>query len=138
MRRLILLPLVALCLALAAQPVQAADDKDSILADELRLKNAFQNTDGPTLLTFLRTRPARIPRAPGAGPGTVPGAAAPRLAARRPTNTAAALLAYLPHAENESVMEEIKAALAGAAYIKGKPDPAVAALISSITDSFSA
>jgi len=183
MKRLLLLPLAALFLAVAAMPARAADDKDSILADELRLKNAFQNTDGASLVKFLSTRargeasqekltelidsldskkPAERQKACGElvaiGSPAVPylrraardvdapdtaalarrilkvledesggstTAAVRLLASRRPANTAGALLAYLPHAENESVMEEIKAALAGVAYIKGKPDPAV-------------
>src|SRR5262245_17205096 len=58
-------------------------------------------------------------------PGNVTGAAVRLLAARRPAGTAEALLAYLPHSENEAVMEDIKTALAGVAYIEGKPDPAV-------------
>src|SRR5262245_52335109 len=44
-------------------------------------------------------------------PDNVTGAAVRLLAARRPAGTAEALLAYLPHAENESVMEDIKAGL---------------------------
>jgi HEAT repeat protein len=182
MRRLLLLPLAALLLGVLALPARA-EDKDSILADELRLKNAFQNTDGASLVAFLQTRAsgeasaeklaeliealgsptpatrqkacaelvaigspavphlrrtardadspdsaslaARILRVLEDEPGNVTGAAVRLLASRRPANTAAALLAYLPHAENESVMEEIKAALAGTAYIRGKPDPAV-------------
>jgi HEAT repeat protein len=182
MQRLILLPLAVLFVAALVLPAQA-DDKDAILADELRLKNAFQNTDGASLVNFLRTRAAgdastekltalidalgspnastrhkacaelvaigspavpylrrtaRDADAPDSASlanrilhvleeeaGNSTGAAIRLLAARRPANAAAALLAYLPHAENESVMEEIKAALASTAYVNGKADPAV-------------
>ena len=54
MRRLMILPVAALALALLG-PVQA-DDKDPTLDDELRLKNAFQKTDGASLVSFLQSR----------------------------------------------------------------------------------
>jgi HEAT repeat protein len=55
MRRLLFLPVVAVAAAVLLSPARA-DDKESVLADELRLKNAFQNTDGASLVSFLRTR----------------------------------------------------------------------------------
>jgi hypothetical protein len=182
MQRFLFLPIAALAVIVLASPVRA-DDKESVLADELRLKNAFQNTDGASLVAFLRTRaegeaslekltslidaleskslaerqkacgelvcigsPAiptlreaarrvdspdssalarRCLRALEQEPGLLSVAAVRILAARRPAGTAEALLAYLPHAENDTVAEELKAALAGVAYDKGKADPAV-------------
>src|SRR5262249_11936561 len=64
MRRLLLLSL----LALTAIPLGLArgDDKDGTAGDELRVKNAFGATDGPSLVAFLSTRargeaiPARL------------------------------------------------------------------------------
>src|SRR5262249_20467348 len=54
------------------------------------------------------------------------GAAVRLLAARRPQGTAEALLAYLPHADNETVLNDIKAALPAVALDdKGKPAPAL-------------
>src|SRR5262249_22269176 len=148
-----------------------------------RLKNAFQKTDGASLVSFLRTRaegeaspeklnelvealesrsvadrqkacgelvaigsPAiptlreaarrvdfpdsaaqarRCLKALEEEPGLLTIAAVRILAARRPAGTAEALLAYLPHAENDAVAEELKNALGGVAYDKGKADPAV-------------
>ena len=68
MRRLLLLPLVALLFALVQGPTTPAraEDKDTSLDDEVLLKNAFQDTDGASLLEYfaVRTRgvtsPARI------------------------------------------------------------------------------
>jgi HEAT repeat protein len=51
--------------------------------------------------------------------------AARLLAERRPAGAAEALLAYLPFAEDDSVLEEIENALADVAVRDGKPDPAV-------------
>src|SRR5262249_51522615 len=161
-------------LLMGTGPAGRAEDKDNVLADELRLKAAFLPTDGPGLVNFLRVRargeaskdtlaklverlsdesvavrhkaagelvaigPPRgaVPRAappPDAagGPGGrpqprepappgLPGSATGLRAPRRPLGTAQALLAYLPHAENDSVMEEAKAALIGVSYYKGK------------------
>src|SRR5262249_19676986 len=64
-------------------------------------------------------------------PSNVTGAAVRLLAARKPQGTCEALLAYLPHSENDSVMDDIRAALVGVAYItkegkdKGKPEPSM-------------
>lgn len=181
MRRLLLLPAVLLAIALIG-PTHG-NDKDSTADDELKLKNAFQSTDGPGLVAFLSTRArgevaqdklsgliealdtknptdrhkaaaelvavgapaiamlrqaARDVDAPEAAalarrclkiieeePGVATIAAVRLLAARKPAGTAEALLAYLPHAENDSVMEELKSALAGVAYDQGKAAPAL-------------
>src|SRR5262245_4956800 len=191
MRRLLFLPALALGLALAVMPMPPArgDEKDNTAEDELKLKNAFQNADGPSLVSFLRTRAraevskeklteliealdsknaaarfkacaelvavgspavpmlrraARDIDAPEAAalarqclkileddPGQVTIAAVRLLAARRPAGTAEALLAYLPHAEGDTVMDELKNALTAVAYDRGKADPAV---IKALTD----
>ena len=47
------------------------------------------------------------------------------LAQRRPDGATAALLAYLPYAEDPSVQDEVKAALTAMAYRDGKADPAL-------------
>jgi HEAT repeat protein len=183
MKRLLFLPLLAAVLLMGTSPVGRADDKDNVLADELRLKAAYLPTDGPGLVNFLRVRargeasketltrlidrlgdestvvrhkaagelvaigPPAIPylrelsrdvdvpdaaglarRLLGAleqDSASITSSAIRLLAARRPVGTAQALLAYLPHAENDSVMEEARNALVGVAYYKGKPDPDV-------------
>ncbi|HXG12586.1 MAG TPA: HEAT repeat domain-containing protein [Gemmataceae bacterium] len=55
----------------------------------------------------------------------LPAAAARLLALHRPAGAVAALLAYLPSVEDESMAGEIQAALAALAYQDGKPDPAL-------------
>ena len=54
-------------------------------------------------------------------------AAARLIVERRPAGAAAALLAFLPYAEDESSGEEARQALLALAYHNGKPDPAVLA-----------
>jgi HEAT repeat protein len=49
------------------------------------------------------------------------------VALRQPPDAAAAVLAFLPHAENETVLEEARAALAAVAWRDGKLDPALVA-----------
>jgi HEAT repeat protein len=49
-------------------------------------------------------------------------AAARLLAVRRSAGAAETLLAFLPYAENETVLDEIKSALISVAYREGKPD----------------
>jgi HEAT repeat protein len=58
-------------------------------------------------------------------PGRLSAAAARLVSQRRPRGTAAALLAFLPSAEDEGVVEEIRLALLAVAYTDGKPDPAL-------------
>ncbi len=157
------------------------ENKDAAAGDELKVKNAFGATDGPSLVAFLGARgqasPARLseliealdskdaaarhkasaelvaigpPAVPMLrlaardidspesaaqarrclkiledDPGAITSAVVRLLAARRPAGTAEALLAYLPHAENDGVAEELRNALAAVAYDKGKPDPAL-------------
>jgi hypothetical protein len=53
----------------------------------------------------------------------VTAAATRLLAVRKPAGTAATLLTYLPHAEDDSVAREVRQALAAVAVRDGRPDP---------------
>jgi HEAT repeat protein len=53
----------------------------------------------------------------------LPAAAARVVAAKKPAGAAAALLAYLPFADDETVVQEVSAALATLAFPDGKPEP---------------
>jgi HEAT repeat protein len=64
-------------------------------------------------------------------PTDVPAAVARLLADRKPAGAAAALLAYLPFADNEAVAEEVRNTLADLALRDGKPDQAV---VDALTD----
>jgi HEAT repeat protein len=55
----------------------------------------------------------------------IPVAAVKLLAQRRPEGAARALLGYLPYAEDESVIEEIRDSLAGLAINDGRPEKAL-------------
>jgi HEAT repeat protein len=59
----------------------------------------------------------------------LPVEAARLLAARRPAGAAEALLGYLPFADNDTVFEEVEAALLAVALHDGKLDPAVPAAL---------
>jgi HEAT repeat protein len=67
----------------------------------------------------------RCLRAIETNPGAVPAAAARLLAQRRPAGTAETLLAYLPLAEDERVLEEVRQTLCAVAYRNGVADPAL-------------
>ncbi len=56
-------------------------------------------------------------------------AAVRMLARRQPANAAEVLLRYLPFADNESVIDEVRTALSRHAYRAGKPDPALVAAL---------
>ncbi len=58
-------------------------------------------------------------------PGQLSASAARLIAQRRPRGTAEALLDFVPFAEDEGVVEEIRLALAAVAHPDGKPDPAL-------------
>jgi HEAT repeat protein len=63
-------------------------------------------------------------------PGNALPAAAPRLLAlRKPPGAVEALLAYLPYADNDTLVAEVQAALKGLAMRDGKPDPALLAAL---------
>lgn len=186
MRRLLTLSALLVVLAAAAAPAQNAD-KDAILEDERKLKDAYQNTDGDGIVKFLTTRAkgavdpktldaliekldakeaserhaacqqliaigvptlpklrlaARDPDASEVAllakrlvkvltddPANVTGAAVRLLAARQPKGTAEALLAYLPHAEDDAVTDDIRAALVGVAHEKGSPSKSMLAAL---------
>lgn len=51
------------------------------------------------------------------------------IAARRPAGAASVLLGYLPHADDDGVLEEVRAAMAEVAGSEGKADPAVVAAL---------
>ena len=57
------------------------------------------------------------------------GVVARLIAFRKPAGAGATLLAYLPFAENESVLEEVQAALTSVAAPDGKPDAALLAAL---------
>jgi HEAT repeat protein/outer membrane protein assembly factor BamB len=61
----------------------------------------------------------------GSSASALPPAAARMLAQRKPEGAAAALLAYLPYADNPEVLRAVTAALAEVAAPGGKPDPAL-------------
>jgi len=180
MRRVLILPLAVLALALAGAPGRA-DDKAALAEDEKKLKDCHLATDGPSLVAFLKTRAkSEVTRAEleallkgledadlgkrqkAAGelvsigtlaipmlrmaareidtpdlsfqakaclkaieedPGALTVAVVRLLAARKAAGAAQALLDFLPHAETDAVLDELKNVLAGVAYEKGKADP---------------
>jgi HEAT repeat protein len=62
---------------------------------------------------------------PAVSGSDIPIAAARLLVLRNPPGAAETLLAYLPHADNESVTDEVKTALTALALRDGKPEPAL-------------
>src|SRR5262249_37834360 len=60
---------------------------------------------------------------------SLPIEAARLLAARKPAGAAEVLLAYLPFADNDLVVEELETALVAVALREGKPDPAILAAL---------
>lgn len=66
------------------------------------------------------------------GTPPLPSAAVRLLALRRPSGTAETMLAYLPSAEDESIAQELREALASVGVRDGKPDPA---LVKALDDS---
>jgi HEAT repeat protein len=85
------------------------------------LRRAAREGDAPEVAAMAR----RCLKILEEDPGQVTISVVRVLAARKPAGTAEALLAYLPHAENDSVVEELKNSLTGVAYEKGTADPAV-------------
>jgi HEAT repeat protein len=67
----------------------------------------------------------------GSSGTAIPVAAARLLAIRAPAGATEALLAYLPFADDENVVDEVKGALANLAFRGGKPQPS---LISALED----
>jgi HEAT repeat protein len=85
------------------------------------LREAARDPD----LSPAAARARRCLWAVGEDSSQVTAAAARLLAARRPEGALEALLEFLPAAEDETVIEEVKAALAAAAAPGGEPDPAL-------------
>src|SRR5262249_32744965 len=59
----------------------------------------------------------------------LPAVAARVIAARKPDGAADVLLAYLPFADDESIADEVRTALAAVAYRDGKADPVLTAAL---------
>jgi HEAT repeat protein len=91
------------------------------------LRQAARDTDNPDLAALSR----RCLRALEEGSAGLTAAALRLLAKRQPPGTAEVLLDFLPHAENEVVLEEARNALIGVAHDKGVPSPA---LIKALSD----
>ncbi|HEY7311181.1 MAG TPA: HEAT repeat domain-containing protein [Gemmataceae bacterium] len=83
---------------------EAARDKDAEVARRAKL-----------LIDRIEREPAH----------RLPAAAVRLLALRKPDGAAAALLAYLPHAEDDNLAEEVQKSLTVVALHEGKPDPAL-------------
>ncbi len=96
---------------------------------------------GPAAVPLLR-QTARDPDAQAAGvlahrclrflehnPGALSSAVLRLVALRQPAGASAAVLAFLPVAEDESVLNEAQTALAAVAWRDGKPDPALIAAL---------
>ena len=66
-------------------------------------------------------------------PGELPAAAARLLGQRRPSGTTEALLMFLPLAEDEGVVEEIRLALANVAYTDDQPDASLLRALQDLT-----
>jgi HEAT repeat protein len=85
------------------------------------LRQAAKDIDNPESAALAR----RCLKALETDSAAITGAAVRLLARRRAAGAAEVLLAYLPHAENDSVLDEVKNVLMTVAYNKGKPEPAV-------------
>lgn len=68
---------------------------------------------------------------PGQAAVPLPAVAARLVALRKPDGAVEALLAYLPSAEDETMLTEVQTALAALAFRDGKPDPA---MVQALTD----
>src|SRR5436305_15218401 len=81
------------------------------------LRQAVKDPDRPQVAARARV----CLKALEDNPAALTAAAVRALARSRPEGTAAALLAFLPVAENEAVVDEVRTALAGVAYKDDKP-----------------
>jgi HEAT repeat protein len=99
---------------------------------------------GPVSLPLLRAAARDADDAPRAGrarlclqqlegeqAGSLPAAVARLLGHRRPAGAAEVLLAYLPFADDDAVLDDVRASLAALAVRDGKPEPA---LLAALTD----
>src|SRR5262249_5166046 len=91
------------------------------------LRQAARDADNPEVAALAK----RCLKALEKEPATLTAAAVRLLGARRPAGTAEVLLAYLPHAENDQVLEQARIVLISVAYDKGAP---AAALIKALED----
>jgi hypothetical protein len=85
------------------------------------LQNALKDAD-PEIKRRAAVCLERIKKEPPTG---VPAAAVRLLAMRRPPGAAEVLLAYLPHATDAGLANEVVGALAAVAFRDGQPDPAL-------------
>src|SRR5262249_4926401 len=90
------------------------------------LRQLANNPDDPD--TAKRARDC-LKHVEGSDSASLTSAAVRLLAARRPDGAAAALLGYLPYADDDRVAEEVQSVLATLAVRDGKPDPAVTAAL---------
>jgi HEAT repeat protein len=91
-----------------------------------QLREAIKHPD-PEIARRAKQLIERIEREPAQ---LLPLAAVHLLAVRKPAGAAAALLAYLPHAEDEARAEEVRQSLTALARHDGKPDPVLLAALS--------
>lgn len=94
---------------------------------------------GPAAIPYLRAAAKDLDQGPRAaraqqcltaiGQPSIPATAARLLAARNPGEGAAALLAFLPYADNELVEEAVEGAIEVLALPRGQPAPAVLAAL---------
>jgi HEAT repeat protein len=89
------------------------------------LRQAARDPDGAVAAALAR-RSLKVLETDSA---SLTAAAARLLGQRRPAGAAAALLAVLPYAENDTVADEVREALVAVAVQDGKPDPALAAAL---------
>jgi HEAT repeat protein len=85
------------------------------------LRRAVKDSDHHQMVK----RATRLLQALEEHPGELSSAAARLMGQRRPRGAAEALLAFLPYAEDEGVIEEIRLALIAGGYHDGQPDPAL-------------
>ncbi|MFM7149946.1 MAG: HEAT repeat domain-containing protein, partial [Gemmataceae bacterium] len=106
----------------APERTKAAGDLVAIGSPAIpNLRQVARDTDSPDKAALAQ----RCLKILDEDPGLVTTAAVRLLAARKPPGTAEALLAYLPHAESENVMDELRNALTSVAYEKGQANPAL-------------
>jgi HEAT repeat protein len=85
------------------------------------LRQAANDPDAPASATLAR----RCLRALEGNSAALTSAAVRLLARHRPAGAAEALLEFLPNAEDATVLDEARAALAAVGYRDGKPEPAL-------------
>ena len=124
---------------------EVAPDRLAALIEQLGSKNSAEREKaaaeltaiGPPAVPALRQAAKDPDAADAAGlarrcltaleanSASISGAVVRLTAQRRPDGAAAALLAFLPYAEDESIQEEVRSALTTMAYRDGKADPAL-------------